>query len=417
MDGIAFRCMYENSVGGIIFSGMVKDHLSGTSVEFKCTAGVEIPKTEYREAQTKQRPLENDRELDYFFLSSYTPPMIHVLMQEIKRRRVHTVILPYVTPVARLQILSDYESGHVGMQKKRALGRQTEGSGVSVRIADEVAEFLKSPDAVLQKLGVKKRYFLYQNGKDLPRDYAGMDQAITSMEEGEYFEEPSAELCAYVESMEGQSINLKKAGYIKKANWLFYPGVYGPDIRNADRSLYTHTTMVLYTGPVDTDCSKIVAKVHESSINMETRCRNQDLDSSVTGCVKCLYDSEYVTFRSINKDPVPHEVFGHFLLGTYNLNRHLGEMLNRFSGIREMIRINAIPNCGSKESWNRCFPSLFPGNYSKFWFLNIMPYTDSQVMLDIAKTSPRNRFLLGTDQISYCISGRILKKDADNSFL
>ena len=40
MDGIAFRCMYENSVGGIIFSGMVKDRLSGTSVEFKCTAGV-----------------------------------------------------------------------------------------------------------------------------------------------------------------------------------------------------------------------------------------------------------------------------------------------------------------------------------------------------------------------------------------
>lgn len=389
MDGIVFRLMYENCISGVICSGTAKDNLDENLLDFKYVAGVDHITEEIRDMQGKKRLLERKRGLDYFFLGSMTLSSIGVLVEEIGQRKIRTVILPYVPPTERLALITRYKNKQ--------------------EMIENELEFLADPDMYMKKHGVENRLFLYENGVPLPNNYEEMDTVLKEMKPGHYLEKCCSKDEEIVMQLEGHAINLRKAGYIFDSGWLFYFSVHGLDLSQKHTLKEPEETLVLFSAPIRSRSKDYEAKLFAVSLNQRSCC-NESLNREISGCVKCLHEQDHIVFCTATNDPVPHGVTGHFLLGNYNLNKELGSMLGRYSGIREMIRVVSVPSCGKSSHWNRIFPSLFAGDYSKYWFVNVTEQTDSRLMLDIANTSPRNRFFLGKSHVSYCVSGVINRK-------
>ena len=379
MSGITFRCMYEGCVGGTIFSGRIVDNDEGTTLDFQYAVGNDEENLRRKKMQERDKVQEMKTPLDYFILSSFTLPAIRHMIMTIKSRLIKTVILPYTESNIRLK-LAQFQSGVINLNL-------------------EETEFLYNPDKFLQARGVQRRIFLYGNGESLPRDYKSLDEKLQWTLEGEYFEAQTVEVRRKISNNEDGPINVVKAGYIKKCDWLLYFGVYGKV-----------PTIVMYTGPTNTNRQSYVAKIYATALDKDARCMNEELNNKTSECVRCMFSTDHITFSTYGEEPEAHEICGHFLLGNYNLNEDMGRMLHRYSGVREMIRVNAVPYCGMQEYWNKYFASMFTGVYTKYWYINLIPETESKIMLDIAKTSPRNRFLIGTPEMSYCLNGTVRRK-------
>lgn len=389
MEAIIFRLMYENCISGVILSGTINDEFGSNMLDFKYISGENRVRDEFKRLQGKKRLLERARELDFFFLGAYTIPTIKELIDDVKGREIETVILPYVPPIQRLSLLSRYEKSDV--------------------VLGEEADFLADPDKYLCKYGVKNRFFLYNNGTHLPNDFMQMEEFLSKLPQGDYLDKCESDEMEIVRHLEGHEVDLRKAGYIYRYGWFFYFGVYGLDFKEAMEMELPKETIVLFTSPIRCQSRDYGTKMFAVALN-EKGCCNQSLNQEISGCVRCMHEHDYVAFNSTIKETIPHDLTGHFLLGNYNMNQNMGKMLGRFSGVRERIRVVSVPNCGETTHWNRIFPSLFAGDYTKYWYLNVTSYTDSSLMLDIVNTSPRNRFLMGNSQISYCLSGIVNRK-------
>ncbi len=379
MEGLIYRCLYEGCVGGCVFSSAVRDYSRNTFFNFKYVSGANLNRHKNRVIQGEKHPVITEDALSYFFLSTITFASIKMLVAEVNRRHVETVVLPYLSPKERLSIV---EKGYV-----------------KAEVGYEEMDFITNPDRYLESKGVKKRLFICGNGADLPKDYSAMSEFLQLTPDGEYFEKQSKELQEKANQQEGKKINLVKAGYIKMAEWFIYFGIYGKT-----------PSIVMFTGPLRLNRKDYNSKMYAAALSKKDVCRNVEMDKKVSGCVQCIFQREHISFCSYAKQPEPHEVCGHFLLGNYNLNVDMGHMLNRFSGIRKMIRVVAVPNCGKSEYWNKTFASLFTGDYSKYWYINIVSETEAKLMMDISSASPRNRFFMGTEEMSYCLTGELYRR-------
>lgn len=386
MEERYFRCQYENTEDGIIQSGCVWNNESGNKTTYLYMAGeyTQRPKTKRRK-EGGPNIIPQESVLDLFVLGAYTIPYICRLTEILRERKVRKVVLPYVPPTIRLELIT-----------------YLAGTG---ECREEIQRFLSAPYAYLKAQGVDQVYLLYGNGPAFCGE-------VGELKEGTYFERVDDQLQAMITDMEKAPIPVYYAGFIVENEWFYYFGFYGVDLLwNGSRNSFD--TITMFSGPVnikngEVHClfsSKVFTRAQHCSIEMKDQYENCAL--------KCIYRNDYDRIKK-HMD-ANHEVLrvGLLNLGNVNLNTSLKSVIARYGAVLEQVRGIAIPNCGDKKSWNKRLLSVFTGMDLEYYICACGKNTDSGVIRDIVTSSSFNRFINVNEEFAYCFSGYIAPKEED----
>lgn len=151
MEARYFRYQYENTQDGILQSGCIWDRRVDKKTTYLYAAGeyAGIPRIA-RDQEKKWGRKAPETILDIFVLGAYTVPYICRLLEILQEQGVRTVVLPYIPPMIRMNMMTYLEK-----------------NGTTDR---ELQRFLGAPYSYLKEQGVENIYLLYGNGQMLPRE-------------------------------------------------------------------------------------------------------------------------------------------------------------------------------------------------------------------------------------------------------
>lgn len=386
MEARYFRYQYENTEDGIIQSGCVWSDAIGNKTTYLYMAGEysQIPKTK-RRREGGLNIIPQESALDLFVLGAYTVPYIRRLTEILKERKIRKVVLPYVPPTIRWDIITYLTDK----------GECTE----------EVQCFLSAPYAYLKGKGVGQVFLLYGNGPTFHGE-------VGDLEEGNYFERVDDQLQAMITDMEKAPIPVYYAGFIVENQWFYYFGFYSVDMLwNGSRNSFD--TITMFSGPVFIKNEEVHCLFSSKVFTREQHCNcNIDAKDQYENCaLKCLYRNDYDRIKK-HMD-ANHDVLrvGLLNLGNVNLNTSLKSVIARYGAVLQQVRGIAIPNCGDKKSWSKKLLSVFTGLDMEYYICACGKNTDNGVIRDIVTSSSFNRFINVNEEFAYCFSGFIAPKD------
>lgn len=423
MRGRYFRYIYENEEGNLFHIGSIYN-----KEKWNVTNWIYMVGSYYRHTQFLNEPelyAASDvipKNIDILVLGGCTVGDVNKLVYITGNYRIKTIILPYLTPLQRLVLMEE-------ASEKNSRGK-------------EIHQFLKEPYLFLKKAKIGQIYFLYGNGENLL-------QNPEELGEGVHFGEISEKERSLIQTMEGRDIPVMRAGYIVENGWLFYFGVYGPDIHmlsDFTRDYFSHmeniyatsenldedyaeqtkrlvqeygrkfgnssaVSAVMFEGPIHASLDENESFVTLKEAGSIAGCRVWEgrLD---TGCtIKCMHGGEYDVMQYGKRSIGPEGRFGMLLLGNANLNRYYPDIAQRFGNMRRRIRGIGIPNCGSGEDWNYQILNLFAEDGRLYWICNKHDITSVGVVGDIVLSSSQNRLLMLESHSACCFSGYIIPKE------
>lgn len=361
--------------------------------------------------------------IDILVVGGYAAEYLNKLIAIVRKHEIKTIILPYLAPIQRLILVE--EMNKYGQAER------------------EPVRFLQDPYLFLNQLGIESIYFLYGNGSIINRE-------PEELACGCHFEQADRETIRLVREMEGYSIPVVRAGYILENEWLFYFGVYGPDVEilySFTRDYFSHlenihqvsdnldedylgqmkkliqefrrrfgvfpvATVVMFDGPIHSSPQDNDSFMSEKEFTWNEKCRElmkREEDGTSSCFIRCRYLKDYDTMQR-HKDKQDNEPrFGILLLGNVNLNRYSSEILNRFWKIRSRIRGVGMPGCGNGEYWNHQILSVMSGRDRMYWICSRSESTSAGVVNDIVLSSVHNRLLVIGKNEGICFSGYLIQ--------
>jgi hypothetical protein len=358
--------MFENTSNGIYHTGVVWDAYQDLKINFLYIC----PSTEKveRKAGPDSRFIKDSYPLDYLIVGALNFEYLERIIQMLDSRIVRTVIMPYLTPEERKEVILKYA------REEKV-------------VSDSVQLFLADPYQYMVESGVKKIYMIIGNGPEYDESEY-LDQVN--------FEPIDNELQREIYKREGHKFTVYKAGYIIYGNWLLYFGNYGKG---------AETTIVMYHGSIDdnpdlvdsTLCVRNFSKLHE--------CQS-DITSSEFSCdIKCNYKNDYDCLRRHNRRGMKEYINGTFLLGNMRVLGNVELLYQRFGIIKEKVRMVAVPNSGCEGYWDRRLLGFGMEHYRRYWIGVHNQLTSAEMIKDIYVGSPHNRFMLVDDYFGVCMSG------------
>lgn len=419
-----FRYLFENQEWGLIHSGCIYDREKSKSTNYMYLAGGcgELHKQNDRAGEDADVLPDC---IDILVVGGYAAECLNKLIAMIRRHKITTIILPYLAPIQRLVLVEE-------MNKQGQAGR-------------ELIRFLQDPYLFLNNQGIKNIYFLYGNGPML-------DRAPEELAFGCHFEDADRESIRLIHEMEGYSVPVVRAGYIVENEWLFYFGVYGPDVEilhGFTRDYFSHlenihqvsdnpdedylgqmkkliqefrrkfgvfpaTTVVMFGCPINASPQENDSFMSEKEFAGNEICRElmKREDGSVSSCfIRCRYLKDYDTMLR-HKDKQDNEPrFGILLLGNVNLNRYSAEIINRFWKIRFRIRGIGVPGCGNSEYWNHQILGIMSDRDRMYWICSRNKSTSAGVINDIALSAVYNRLLVIGKNEGVCFTGYLIPRE------
>lgn len=383
MEARFFRYEYEYTQDGVIQSGCIWNIKSGEKTTYLYMAGeyTLIPRIRQKN-EGGCSGLSEDGVLSMFILGAYTVPYIRRLVEILGERGIRTVILPYVPPATRLNMITH-------LVKER-------------NCTEKLQKFLEAPYAYLKEEGVENVYLLYGNGTDLGRE-------IGKMKEGHYFEMTDQRLQDMIRDLEGAFVPVYYAGYIIENQWLYYFGFYNVSVSWSGTRLTTDT-ITMFAGPVHIR-SKEMNCLFTARIHTREQCCNVGEDHYENCLLKCIYCSDYDVLKGHTDKN--HDILkaGVLNLGNVNLNTDLRYVAERYSSVLEQVRGISIPNCGDKRFWNKKLLSIFTGTDLKYYIYTCGKSMSNSVISDIVKSESFNRFIYVNKKSACCFFGYIAPKD------
>lgn len=417
-----FRNLFENEKDGIVQSGCVLDRTLNRHTNFIYASGSysqnyirqELHQIEEADNNVSERKAAEDTTIDIFVLASYSLLYIRRLFVLLEKQTVRTIILPYLTPIQRLMIA---ERMPKDFERRK-----------------EMVRFLDAPYRYLKEKKIENIYFLYGNGKPLSE----LTDIILPGAQFELVEEAVQKL---VNEMEGMQVPLVKAGYIVENQWIFYFGVYGPDIRQISQFVReelkeeidqgkvgdatehflkrfgrdAYASIAMYHGPLYDHPTEINSLMTGKVFHCSQACSARIPEDGTTCALKCQHDYDYDMMQHHKNRALSHSRFGIFLLGNINMKRHFPEIAMRFWNIRDKVRAVSIPNCGVEEYWNVQILKLFHGNDMIYWFCPIRKYTSTRALLQIVTESSYNRLIQINQGYGFCLSGYLVPIDEEGN--
>lgn len=411
-----FRSLFENTKDGIIQSGCISDRAQGTVTSFLYTAGGYGQITEAGPVR-KEIGVKQWKKLDYFILASYSVNYLCKMIDVLKKYRTRVVILPYLTPIQRLLLAEQVPFG----EKERK----------------EIIQFLDAPYMYLKEKEVEHIFFLYENGRPISKE----KQFLVA----EYqFEPVGAEVEKLVYEMEGCEIPIVKAGYIALDQWIFYFGVYGPDmtqisqfvreelpagqleIESAASNINRITesfqkkfgnnpygSIVMYHGPLHASPREKNSLLTARVFHREQGCRVERACDGTNCAMECQRSHDYDMMQYHKEKEKNIERFGTLLTGNVNLRKYFPEVAMRFWDFRDKVRTITIPNCGNEKYWNAQILQMFQGKDIRYWICPIRNDTSTRALLQIITESSFNRLTQLNYEYGFCISGYLVPVDTE----
>lgn len=386
MDDRYFRYQYENTEDGIIQSGSIWDKAYGKKTNYLYLAG------EYTKASKSNKQDEGgikiivpESTLDIFVLGGYTRSYLQTLIDILQENKVKTVIMPYIAPMIRFDMISCFEE----------LGGMSE----------KLKSFIGAPYSFLKKERVENVYLIYGNGEIL-------SEKPEELKAGHYFERVDERIQNEITKMEGIYIPIYQAGYIVENRWLFYFGFYGTNYQiGATRRLWVSITM--FVGPIGVKSKETDCMFTTKAFTRSQRCSIQIPKQYDSCALRCLYRNDYDTIKKHMDANHENLRVGLLNLGNINLRVDLHAIITRYGIVLDQIRGISVPNCGNIEWWNKKVISFFTGMDLVYYICNISPNTDAEVIKDIVSTSSFNRFINVNEEFAYCFSGFLILKEED----
>ena len=124
MEARYFRYQYENTQDGILQSGCIWDRRVDKKTTYLYAAGeyAGIPRIA-RDQEKKWGRKAPETILDIFVLGAYTVPYICRLLEILQEQGVRTVVLPYIPPMIRMNMMTYLEkNGTTDRELQRFLG-------------------------------------------------------------------------------------------------------------------------------------------------------------------------------------------------------------------------------------------------------------------------------------------------------
>lgn len=379
-----FRYQYENTQDGILQSGCIWDRRVDKKTTYLYAAGeyAGIPRIA-RDQEKKWGRKEPETILDIFVLGAYTVPYICRLLEILQEQGVRTVVLPYISPMIRLSMMTYIEK-----------------NGKTDR---ELQRFLGAPYSYLKEQGVENIYLLYGNGQMLPREQ-------DALLEGHYFERVDRRIQEMVTEMEGVFIPVYYAGYIVENQWLYYFGTYGVEMQMNTGVKLELDTITMFTGPLYARNREMECMLTTKVFTREQHCNIQIKEEYETCALKCLYRNDYDMLKKHMDSK--HEMLrvGLLNLGNVNLNTSLKNVIARYGSVVEQVRGISVPNSGKEAFWNEKLLSVFTGTDLEYYICACDKNTGDKVIRDIALSSAYNRFINVNEEFAYCFSGYLVEK-------
>lgn len=421
-----FRYLFENQNDGLYHSGSIYDRLEEKITNYIYMVGNYAPTMPYQsKAKWKEEADAIPENVDILTVGGYSAAYIEKLISIVSRRKVDTIILPYLTPVQRLLLT-------IEINGNKLIGR-------------ECIHFLQDPYQYLNELCIPNIYFLYGNGEvtsKSPEEWA----------EGSHFDLADAETLRLVKEMEGYYIPIVKAGYLTTNGWLFHFGCYGMNLKvlsNFTKEYFGHleniykfsdqenedymwqikklvkdyrkkfsnaavSTVAMFEGPLDCASADNDSFMVQKEFTSKEYCKPW-LSTMVEGkcnCeFRCIHNKDYDTMQSHKNKERKDTRFGMLLLGNTNLNRYLPEVVTRFWGLRERIRAIAVPNSGTVTDWNIQVLGFSSDQDRMYWLCGKQGFTSPEVIRDITLSTPCNRFVNLTESTGCCFSGYLIPRD------
>lgn len=394
-----FRSLFENTKDGIIQSGCIRNREHRTQTTFLYMAGSYGRSGEWQ-GENEQEDEPPDGQLDYLILGSFTPNYICRMIDILTRYEVGTVILPYLAPIQRLVLAKQLPAG---MHKRR-----------------EVIRFLDAPLDYLKAWKVKQVYFLYENGAPI----SGSPEFLPP---GSRFEPVEDDILKLVYEMEGCELPLVKAGYIALEQWLFYFGVYGPDIRQISKFVleelseddsaekigalteeflkqfgeHPYGSVMMYHGPLGAAHTEKGSLLTARVFHRDQGCGREKLCDDMDCVMKCMHERDFEQMQCRKGGGR----FGIFLTGNVNMRKYFSEVAMRFWKVRDLVRVVTLPNCGAEKYWNARLLQLFQGRDTRYWVCPIRSDTGTRALLQIVTESSFNRLVQLNYEYGFCLSG------------
>ncbi len=416
-----FRTLFENERDGIVQSGCIFDRSMERYTNFIYAAG------SYSQNYVRQEQYQSDEydieilkrqgtgevAVDLFVLASYSLSYIRRLFVLLEQKHVKTVILPYLTPIQRLMIAECMPN---------AFGRRK-----------EMIQFLDAPYHFLKEKNVEHIYLLYENGTPI----SNVDASLTT---GIHFEAVDETVQNLVDEMEGVHVPVVHAGYIFENQWIFYFGVYGPDITQISKLVRekwkeeidqgkvgeatelflksfgrdAYGSIVMYHGPLYDHPTQIKSMMTGKVFHSSRSCMSYIPNDGSSCSMACQYHHDHDVMQNQKKHSFQYARYGTLLLGNINLKRYFSDIAMRFWEIRNQVRAIGLPNCCVEEYWNSQILKLIHGSDMIYWVCPVRKYTSTRALLQIITESSFNRLIQVNAEYGFCISGYLVPYDEEN---
>ncbi len=391
MEARYFRYLFENVPDGIIQWGFVNDTWFGEKVYYIYLAENTLRRINVHTQRATQEALRHlpQEEIDILVLGEFKVFYVVAMLEILKTRRVKSVVLPYIVPAYR-QMLAE-----------------------SLPFPENVKNFILRPYSTLLRMGVEEIHYLYGNGKNITSNPDGFP-------EGVYFEQADEEALDQIEHIEGVHVELEKAGYIVKCDWLFYFGLYGPDVEEM-KELATHseegidvmpiqTTITMFAGPLHDGPSYVDSVFTDKTFTRDLACaRTTEMEKNWCD-MRCMRYQDYSMLKQHTKSERKGSCFGILLLGNINLKQHMGELTGRYHSIGKRIRILTIPDGASFDKWNPQILAMFCGTDYHYWIAAMNRSSSGEVLKDIIFSSAYHHLVHVNAEFGSCFSGYLVDK-------
>lgn len=409
-----FRNLFKNTKDGIIQLGCIRDCVKNTQIDYIYTAGSYSQRIggETERAAASVREAYSKDGLEFYVLGAYTINYICKFLDLLSKCYVRTVILPYLAPIQRLLL--------------------AEKIPANIKERKDLIAFLEEPYAYLREQNVGQVFFLYENGTAISKE-------PEELEEGYKFEPVEEKVKKLVTEMEGYEIPLVKAGYMILEQWIFYLGVYGPDMREISQfvrgelydsnrkreELFTdinrtskefqekfgehpYATIAMYQGPVSARPSEKNSLLTAKVFQREQKCIERALCNGTDCTMRCQHEHDYDVMQYHKNKEKDEDRFGVLLLGNVSLQKYFSEVTMRFWKFREKIRAVTLPDCGVEQYWNAQALQLIRGKDVRYWLCPIRNDTSTRALLQIITESSFNRLIQLNHEYGFCMAGYLV---------
>lgn len=416
MDTRLFRYLFQNTSNAIVMTGCTWD--KGAQEQSRYAYSCEMSHNNWRVNKRNgiKHVICGSSPVNLFVMGAFSIEDCERLIYAIHHGNLDTVIIPYAAPLQRFLLIQTMVAR--GMHDK------------------EVVRFIKNPYLYMQKVPVRRFYFIYGNGK-------AFEKTGQEVYPGCYLEDQDKEILDIIEEMEGYFIPVKKAGYIVDNRMLFYFGHFGVDLRMVYRFVSRYfqkekltdsndsgerrlqkmllfyrkefsesemDTLTLFCCPLEVSVARTDCVLNLIVIDDEDIC-HADIEEDEGRCtVKCMLCNDSDVCRCHRKQEAKLRA-GALFLGNIRMNVHYQKLKHRYQGIESQIRAITLPSCGHMQNWNHDILNLNTKKNVLFWLCPIQPQTSDRAMREIKFHNARHRIVGLTEEYGCCFNGFLSEKN------